>query len=562
MVEVLVTWGYAAVLSFTLGFWLLRPFGRRFGVCSYVMAGLLALNVYALYFSLFAGVGLAANLVAVFAAALAVFRFHREMAAFLREAWRRTGRGRLLFCAFLVFLLAYGSSRGYMHYDTGVYHAQSIRWIEEYGVAPGLANLHTRLGYNSAAFALCALFGGGGIGAPLHCLPGFFALLCAFKCTALGSVFQKGARLRVSHFLEAVCIFYLVSAYREFVAPASDYFAILILFFVTLSWTEFLEAGERDPVPYALLSLCLVWAVCVKFSAAPALLLVLHPAAILLRNGCWKRICCFLGLGVVIAFPWLARNVIISGWLFYPLSWPDLFPVDWKLPKWMADYDRREIQVYARGIYDVALYNTPFPEWFPGWFRGQNALDRAFVASDWVCLPIAVVCCVLSAWKAAVAGKGNPSREAFSGWAVLYLTAAAGFLFWQFGAPLVRYGYFQVLLLPAVTLGGFWVLIGGNRAGRTAFRLLLAVFLLYRSGTLANMVAEFAGEPYYLRQQPYVDGDAFTYEVDGVTIYVPLDRGQIGYEKFPSSPAVEPIRLRGESLRSGFRMIEEGGEGR
>ena len=44
-----------------------------------------------------------------------------------------------------------------MHVDTGLYHAQAIRWIEEYGVVCGLGNLHSRFAYNSAAFALCAL---------------------------------------------------------------------------------------------------------------------------------------------------------------------------------------------------------------------------------------------------------------------------------------------------------------------------------------------------------------------------------------------------------------------
>lgn len=51
----------------------------------------------------------------------------------------------------------------------------------------------------------------------------------------------------------------------------------------------------------------------------------------------------------------------------------------------------------------------------------------------------------------------------------------------------------------------------------------------------------------------YVDGSAEMYEVDGVTIYVPTDRGQIGYNKFPSSPIVQDIELRGNSIRNGFR---------
>ena len=43
-------------------------------------------------------------------------------------------------------------------WDSYNYHAQSIRWITEYGVVKGLGNLHTRFAYNSAFLCLQALF--------------------------------------------------------------------------------------------------------------------------------------------------------------------------------------------------------------------------------------------------------------------------------------------------------------------------------------------------------------------------------------------------------------------
>ena len=46
----------------------------------------------------------------------------------------------------LVLFFAYAASHGYLHVDTGLYHAQSIRWAEEYGAVPGLALLHNRCG--------------------------------------------------------------------------------------------------------------------------------------------------------------------------------------------------------------------------------------------------------------------------------------------------------------------------------------------------------------------------------------------------------------------------------
>ena len=89
--------------------------------------------------------------------------------------------------------------------------------------------------------------------------------------------------------------------------------------------------------------------------------------------------------------------------------------------------------------------------------------------------------------------------------------------------------------------------------GKRIFQVLLVAFLLYRGYNLTNMVVEMAEEPYYIQQQEYGTFDATTYEVDGITIYVPSVQGQIGYDKFPSSPVVQDIRLRGETLKSGFR---------
>ena len=59
-----------AALSFLTGFACLAPFRKKGGcrihsAVTYMMAGLLVLNVYAEYFSLFAGVGFWATLIAI-----------------------------------------------------------------------------------------------------------------------------------------------------------------------------------------------------------------------------------------------------------------------------------------------------------------------------------------------------------------------------------------------------------------------------------------------------------------------------------------------------------------
>lgn len=559
MILVLLQWCYMAFLSFSTGFALLFFLQKKSGyrirsVSSYLMAGLAVLNVYAQYFSLFAGVGLAANALAVLLCLgmLAVCR--RPAAAFLRERFCSCGRAGLAAGLVLTLLFAYGSSRGYLHYDTGLYHAQSIRWIEEYGVVPGLANLHSRFGYNSAAFSLCALFGGAGLTQrPMHCVQGFFALLCAIKCGGLFHLARKGERrVRPSDFLYVGCIFYLVAVFRDLISPASDYFAMLLAFFVLMNWMELWERGEKAVFPYALLAEGLVYAATVKLSAAVLLLLALYPGVMLIRDRKWKQIGFWVLAGVGIAFPYVARNVLISGWPFYPFTLFDFFDVDWKLSKGYADNDANEIRAYAKEIYDAANRDQPFWVWFPHWFFSQAWLDRLFLLADWICVPVGAG---VTAWGLTrlFKRKNKDSLSGLPGLCLLEATALLGFLTWQFGAPLVRYGYFYVLFLPLFTVGVLFVRILPGKRGFYAFVIFLVAFLCYRGYNLGNMIREFWREPYYVYQQDYGEWPADTYQVDGVTIYVPLDRGQIGYDKFPSSPVVQDIELRGDSLGAGFR---------
>ncbi|MBQ2608911.1 MAG: hypothetical protein II586_00960, partial [Butyrivibrio sp.] len=105
----------------------------------------------------------------------------------------RSYKSRILYLV-VFFLMAYGTSNGIMHYDSDLYHAQAIRWIEEYGVVKGLGNLHVRLAYNSAAFPLSALFSMKflQLDRSYHVMAGFFALVLAWECVELKSIIRRG----------------------------------------------------------------------------------------------------------------------------------------------------------------------------------------------------------------------------------------------------------------------------------------------------------------------------------------------------------------------------------
>ena len=80
---------------------------------------------------------------------------------------------------------------------------------------------------------------------------------------------------------------------------------------------------------------------------------------------------------------------------------------------------------------------------------------------------------------------------------------------------------------------------------------------LYKGKNLTEDIIRYAGQGNYFWQQDYITGETSTYEVEGQIFYIPLEQGQIGYEKFPSSMFPQPIELRGETIEEGFRQIDE-----
>lgn len=553
MVSVILNWIYIIITTFIVGYGVLRFLTRHFAyqvknADACVMCGLVCVTVYAQFFSLFAGVGLFANILLW---AVCLFILYRERAGFADICTRclagwRDGNQRRLCCKWAVLLglfllFAYGTSRGMIHYDTGLYHAQSIRWIEEYGVVKGLGNLHGRLAYNSSSFALSALYSMSFLGGPsLHCCAGFLAFLLSTVCLEMGNALRAG-RLHAGDFARVMCVYYLVNIFDEMISPASDYFMVLLAFYIVIRFLDLLESGERTILPYGLLCVLGVFLMTVKLSAALILLLTLCPATRLLRERKWKETGVYLGLGMATALPFFIRNVLLSGWLVYPFTQIDLFSVPWKIPKGLADYDAKEIQVYGRGYTDVMQFDLPVTEWLPGWFRGLAGSDKLFV-----------IAAAVSVLALLIYAAGMLSGRWERRWELLLVqgTVTASFVFWLCTSPLIRYGCVWVYLTPAVVLGGICDAVMHTGIARLVSMLVL-LFLLYK-GVALGREAVSGERGYWLSQKDYENYETRTYEIEGITFYCPVEGDRVGYRAFPSSPQEAQIAFLGDGLADGF----------
>ena len=559
MLSVIVIWIYMFLTTFLIGYGILRvmtryiPYRIRY-VDSYLICGAAGVTVYAQFFSLFGRVGLVANLILCVAGLAVSWLGRRQLSGMLRKVWsnireNRLGeRGKMFIMLFLFLLFAYGTSRGIIHYDTGLYHAQSIRWIEEYGVLKGLGNLHCRLAYNSSSFALSALYSMVFLGGQsYHCAAGWLALVLAGVCLEMaGSLRNK--RLRISDFARVMCIYYLVNIFDEMISPASDYFMVLTAFYIVIRWLDLSEGETKEAFPYAMLCVLGVFLMTVKLSAALILLLTVYPAYKLIRGKRWGETVTYLLFGIVTALPYFLRNVLLSGWLIYPFTQIDLFNAAWKIPKGTADYDAREIQVWGRGYTDVTRYHISVKEWLPDWFHALEGSEKLLVAAA------AVSVCILFVYGVGmVCGLWRKRWELL----LVQVTVAGSFLFWLCTSPLIRYGCVYVYLTFAVVIGGAFDMIVSR--GRNVIRLCgaAAVFLLllYKGVALGREIVSSYVNDYWITQKDYENYATLPYEIEGVTFYYPVEGDQVGYDSFPSAPSRVEIEFLGQTMDDGFRAV-------
>lgn len=576
MVEVLLNWLIFFITSYVIGYtfvmMLCKLLGIRHiknsissGAVICIFTGLGLINAYAEYFSLFFSVSMWANLILLIVSiGLSIYLYKNVWKNIdINNYVNRCKAKKIILNLFLILIMAYGTSRGYMHYDTNLYHAQAIRWIEEYGVVPGLANLQSRFGYNSAEFSLNAIFSYKWLlGRSLHTSAGFFALLSTLIMVDISHIWTDWKENRVlniwlSDFVRVGLLYYLFVIYGEMISPASDYYAQLLIFDVVIIMLDLIELSRKEAILKAdemgimsILCLLIVYAVTIKLSIGLLVLLALIPGLYLVRQGKTKAVWGLISSGLFIAIPYFIRNHIISGWILYPSTVLSFGHPIWQIPKGEAMYDAKEIGMWGRGITQAKDWDKVKGfNWISDWIHSQSNVDKMWIVTSFIALLLIVLLIMYSLLK-----KKYMEVNLF-----IMLVLAICTVFWFVSAPLVRYGYAYLIILPLLCLGYVFCellpdcRIVGIYVKNFAILFSCMLVLLIKSKGMIAGIYQSMDYNYYIRQQDYIDGDAHTYEIDGVTVYVADDAGQIGYYKFPSSVEEKTnLKLIGHGLANGF----------
>ncbi|WP_026656848.1 LIC_10190 family membrane protein [Butyrivibrio sp. AE3003] len=568
MVVVLLSYIYIFLICLIAGVTIRKVLSRfipvpnedRIGITGIVTTGIVTLTVYAECFSIFYKVGAVCHALMLTILAIGAYKCRKEVSALLINVKKRFRSKEGVVCLIIVLISAFYASRGVFHRDTGIYHAQAIRIIEEYGVIKGIGNFQLHFAYNSSYLALCALFTMSFIlPFALHTMTGF--IMALFTCYAACGLMKWTSRAsHTADMARLAIIIYGITALEYLQSPATDYGAMYMVLYIMCAWiTQAVEKkDDADDIPvYGYLAVLSIFTVSMKLSAAALVVLAVLPFILLVKKKMTKETISFIVIGFLSFLPYLVRNVIISGWLLYPAEAIDLFNVVWKVPAEYMKFDANQIKVWGRELQDITSVEegitVGISEWLPIWWEKKRFYEKLLLAFQ-------------------VAGAGavllnliirKVRKKIRADVAMFYITVFINIAMWFFTAPFIRYGLAFLMLLPICAAMD---LAENIFRGKTFLRFVMVAIAVVCFGNWTarylkvdkDRFVEHAKDGYYLTPIPFPDSETERIDMNGIIVYntVHEDDEVNSYYNCPSScygdmmNRSEPI---GTTLKEGFK---------
>ncbi len=257
-----------------------------------------------------------------------------------------------LFVAALVCLFA---SRPLRHFDTGLYHIQSVRWCTSLPIVRGLANLHERLAFNSLWTPIAAVVDFPAL-VNKPCYPVTCLLLFGFGWAVWDAINWPTGKQNVPELFLATC-----GCFWSWLVTTNSHFVVLPslstdapIYCTTLVCVYFLLrfCAENNLADFSHAIVLSAFAVTIKVSAVPLFLFLTVFGIYCL---CRKRYVISLRSGLItvgtigcLFLLWVARSVCLSGYLIFPVPATALAFLPWHLPIGMTNQLVDTLKAWAR----------------------------------------------------------------------------------------------------------------------------------------------------------------------------------------------------------------------
>jgi len=438
MFSLLFVWILVFIIIYLIGFSATRILGKisnqdqNLDIDEIYFLGFAVISVFSSYFSVFVPLNYTSLVVVCITAFTTLIYFRSNLKSKAKVLFVSLNTLRLIDLAFLFFIIlfiAINSSYGIQIPDTGLYHAQSVRWIREFAVVPGLGNLHGRFAFNSMFLTISSIFTidtsnlwsySSILIYPLNSIT-LIVLLCKEYFFIKRNIFISNWRnVILGIILSFLCLGFLAKGASSLSSDIICAIVIIYVFQIALEYKWSNISSNRFVLLVSLVFLCITY----KLSS---ILLVLIILPFIFQNKWFRSIGIVALIGLVIVLPFLIRNYYLSGYLIYPFSNIDIFNVDWKIPIGKVISEKSWIESWARipkRPFEEVL-NLSFNQWIGEWFVNKNLFTKSILIGNVLTIIYAINLLIRKEYRLFV----------------IYAIVLANLSFWLIKAPDPRFVY-------------------------------------------------------------------------------------------------------------------------
>lgn len=331
--------------------------------------------------------------------------------------------------------------------DTPFYHLQNIKWLSNYKISFGLANLEPRYGLNSLWHILISLYN-----ITLFNINPIYHFNLIIYSIFLSEIFNKKnfENFKISYvYLYCTGAFLLIfslihpmingSIFLNLGSPEVDTVCMILFIltsFVFLKNDKF-EDQNNSNILIILVTLCLLTKISYSITILFLIFLIFKK-----RNFLKIKILPYI---VIINILWIFRNLIISGCALFPIRMT-CFNFPWSYDKNDIDLFSNIIQSFARDApyrskYMDFDYTLNSYDWVAPWFKSYFLETSILVIS----LTILILSLIFIILKYLIFKKIEIDTNAI----ILILICFFGIIIWL-KAPDVRFGYGFIISLSTI----------------------------------------------------------------------------------------------------------------
>lgn len=458
---------------------------------------------------------------------------------------------RLLFVISILLLLVM-SSWQIIHPDTLGYHAQLILWNEKYKAVPGIVHLHPRFGFQSSWFSASAFFqfdfmNRSAVNLLNTTVVFWFIAFVLFK---MDTCFRKEQN-PILGILWLVLFIFCGLSYTQLrltVTSSSPDFIVTLFTWIILFYFFKLNRSEANSYNLNILLITFLGLISVTIKLS-ALLLLLIPASGLfyfLKEKNTRFFIISILMAITTIIPCLAKNIISSGYPFYPSTVLNIIDVDWKINEREALIQKNYITSYARTASGDSeeeinhINSISYSEWIPIWWKQKTMPDKIIIIFFLLTVLISLVK-IKSIFSYRIEAK------------IAILVSLAGSVFWFNFAPDPRFGFgfimgLAILIIYTMTQNYkhryFQILL---QIGVLAFLILVSSYTVYR-------FTHFFQAKQWIQPLGIVKTEYISEDCNGMKINMPAAGSSFGSTPIPcADQSCSGFIPRGMNITDGFR---------